>query len=498
MQDHMDLGPVELSYAAAVRGHMPAPAGTSLTYALLGATDAEAGVALAASNPEGQFYFFCNIAADTTQFENISRNRGVTNCRAITASVTEFSSKILSGASAWPAFDYLCLDTTSLLLLPEELHQFMAATPRAISTRGLVALRYRPFNRLDDAFQYVVNTFADQVPETSHAEFMAELSALATRMSARNRVVGQMLADHAKTGDLKGLRGKLRPDVPTSKTLDVQQSMLKAGMHYLGDAKISDNYLEMAVPKAAQEQLMTLSKTPHFEVFKDLARDKLVRCDVWSRPEADYSITPEELFKRFSFGIAQTSAIPATLKVGEQELNLKAPPFARLVAMMSVMPITLADCVEDPEQAAAHPADIVSALQILVAAGIAAPMRACFAGGRVDSSSPKAANQFNLHALALNEAPTSSVPLLASVIIGRPVRMDAKDFLVLKSITQQSGMEGSAHVLKLLLEMVATDPLKALTLLGGRQPTTDLAASMINDVCQRDFANWYGYGLLAA
>ena len=98
--------------------------------------------------------------------------------------------------------------------------------------------------------------------------------------------------------------------------------------------------------------------------------------DSWVKQPAERSIASAELFGGFAYGITvPREEIPASFKAQGKDIDLSSSLYLKLIDLMAVMPIGIGDFLLHPSGQDEKPSKIVEALQVLVACGIASPMR---------------------------------------------------------------------------------------------------------------------------
>jgi hypothetical protein len=164
---------------------------------------------------------------------------------------------------------------------------------------------------------------------------------------------------------------------------------------------------------------------------------------------------------------------------------------------MTMMPISIGDFLAHPDGKGFAPIDIIGALQILVACGIALPMRGLYHTGNFTSvAQPRFAGNFNR---VLGQTELSSDEIwLASPTLGSGVSVSVCEGLVMQAL-DRAGLANSVSVLLPELERLAKNPALASSVTAGLAvPTATSAHEMIEDTVSRSIVQWYAYGLLEA
>ncbi|MGB4101811.1 MAG: methyltransferase regulatory domain-containing protein [Alphaproteobacteria bacterium] len=495
MKQHIDLGPIELSYAAALRGIVPRAAGVPFRYIRCGAMDVQEMLGLAASNPDGEFVFVLPDSMQANAAQARARALRLSNLAFLGMSLAALRSAVADGTQKLATADYVCIDCTHDR--PGSTHQdAMALADVLTAPGGLFACRYAPFATPEDSLRFMVTEFLPELPPEQHVEFLHELKQIGqTYFSTHPQqalALNQALGMQQPEQFLKGFG----TSNPGSNTLSMIVGMNQHHFGFVGDAVFAANYLEMMVPAAAQEIVYGLREHLLYEIIKDFASARAFRTDIWVKPSAVLSGNLAQLFGGFYYGMTDVGvALPEKLSVAEQEVDLKTPLVARLLKLMQVMPITIGDFLAHEVGQEFKPTETVMAIQILVACGVIAPMRGSFSGmGQADHHYPRLLGQYNqqLRGMVIDGA----CALLASPVAGRPLRLDLPEALVLQAV-DRVGFAESADSLMSELVRVSGNPAQArLIFTVGKNPAPEFAENLIREVCMANMVGWYALGIL--
>lgn len=488
MRQLLDFGPVELRYAAALRGIVPVSPETAFIYARYGKIVPEAALCLAASNPEGQFYFLMPDAVQAASAQERAQILRLNNCRFVVPTATDL-----------PAMDFFCADLGETYE-PTELQKAQEMAGRFLAAGGLFACRYAPFSVKQDGLHYMVAEFAPELQPAQHVEFLHELKQLGQYYFSRHpeaaaaldNALGQqnpqLFLDHHGAGHS-----------PLSVTVQMIAGLVPAGFSFVGDAEIQANYLELMVPKQAQEVLFALRGHLLYESIKDFATARATRTDIWVKQPAQMTGDLATLFGHCYFGLPDgLRMIGDTVRVNGQTLDLKPLIFQKLLGVMQLLPLTVGDFLSHPDGAGFTSQDVVMAMHALVAFGLAVPMRGSFGGlGQVDYQYPQLAGQYNQQ-LRATQVKDGTV-LLASTVAGRPLQFSLAEALVLQAVGRV-GLAESADALMPELHRVAGDPDLSASIFTAQDatPANDFAETMIRDICSTHMVGWYALGVLDA
>jgi len=223
----------------------------------------------------------------------------------------------------------------------------------------------------------------------------------------------------------------------------------------------------------------------------------MVRSDIWCRQPVSQIADPGQLFGGFTYGITVSrDQVPAEVKAQGTVVSLNSPLYTKLIELMTLMPIGVGDFLAHPNGKGFSALDVVGAIQVLAALGIAQPMRGMPGSGDVtDVAQPRLSGRFNQY---LSEVPVTGAGMwMASPIVGNAVEISARDALVMQALNRV-GLANSVSVLLPELERLAQNPSAAARVMDATQPTAETAQAMIQDVVSKSIVQWYAYGLLEA
>lgn len=487
MQQTLNLDPVALRYAAALRGVVPPAPETPFRYARFGAITVNEALCLAASNPEGSFQFVLPDASAVAVATARAQALRLTQCSFVTPDAPE----------AFAPVDIFCADLGAATAAAA-LSQVQTMAQQRVAPGGLFVCRYAPFPAHCDALQFMVAEFAPELPAAERLEFLHELKQLGGAYFAAHPAAATALDAALGAQQPEAFLQRYGLGAPAgSAAVQMIAALAPAQFGFLGDAAIAANYLELMVPPAAQDVLYGLRQHLLYEVIKDFATARATRCDIWVRQPATFSADSPALFGYFYFGLRDSVALPARLEKNGQTLELTPPLFQQLLTLMRLMPLTIGDVLSHPDCQGFAPADVVAAIHMLVAFGVAVPMRGSFAGlGQTNFHYPRLAGAYNqqLQREAVQEAPI----FLASPVAGRPLELEVPEALVLQAVGRV-GLAESADALMPELQRVAGHPaLAGKVFTSGTAVAADFAENLIRDICNDQMVSWYALGVLDA
>ncbi len=490
----IDLSPVRLSYVAALRGVKPRVPDTSFAYAQYAPGNIGNLICLAASNPEGCFYGILPDGACVEKAQKQTLERQVNNITFMEGSLTSGSSLNVS----LPPLEYLVCEDIEASLSEAEREALYILAEKKLKPNGLLAFRYRAYANMDQALRFLVSEFAPEMNVDQAKEFLQELKALGPIYFADKPLILAALDRAIASGIPDEFFLSLdQSPAAESGTFDAMAGLLPHGFAFAGDADVGANYMELVTPATAHPILENCREHLLYEPIKDFAMQRLERNDIWCRLPADQSDNEAVLFGGFTYGITTPrDQVPLEITAHGKTIDLRQKPFVKLIELMTTLPMSIGDFLQHPSGQGVSSADAVTAIQILVATGVARPMRSGYPGlVEAELTRPKWAAGYNRY---LDKNPiTSNKVQLASSVVGNPVTVSARDALVMQAISR-AGMEESVAALLPELYRVSQDPALAAQIMDIAEPTPEMAHNMIQDVVGKSIVRWYAYGLLAA
>ncbi|MDP9128417.1 MAG: methyltransferase regulatory domain-containing protein, partial [Pseudomonadota bacterium] len=442
MTPHSLSSPVSLSYVASLRGLSPRPPGASFTYALVNCRQPALLTCLAASNPEGQFYGFVGDSAARAKADSEARAGQVDNVHFVAPGATV------------PPLNYLCADDIEAPLSQKEREALFDLAESALIPGGLLHYRYRAYDNESGSLRFLVREFAPEMNVEQAKVFLLELKALGGHYFSGHPAAAIRLNEAIASGVPDEFFGDYEGGVARSGSIETLMGLLPRGLTYAGDADIAANYLDLAVPPSGQTIILESVQNPLYESLKDFALNRSIRADIWCRGPVTPVADLPELFGGFSYGIVgQKDGVPDSFKAQGKTVDLSSPLFRKLTGLMSLLPISIGDFLAHPDGAGFSALEVVGAVQILVACGIAQPMRGLYRSRNVESvAQPRFAGAFNKQ---LGQTVLSGEDMwLASQAIGSAVSVSAKEALVMQAL-DRGGLANSVSVLLPELQRLA-------------------------------------------
>ncbi|MGB9154646.1 MAG: methyltransferase regulatory domain-containing protein [Alphaproteobacteria bacterium] len=496
MKPQSTFSPVALRYIAALRGNKPKRTGTAFTYAEIACSNPNKLICLAASNPEGRFYGFVADEATRRASEQEADKRGTFNAVFLVGTPSETLARIANGSSLPPMLDYLCCDESTKPLSAAEHAALFDLAQKRLNPGGLFTVSYRAHDRDDGALRFIVRELTPSMNDEQQQVFLTELKRLGSTYLAQHADVAARLNDAIVKGTPKNFFSLYDTAPAMSATADTIAAMRARGLSYAGDATLTSNYVELAVPVEAQELIVGFRTNPLYESIKDFAINRLVRSDIWIHSPAAPSGNPAELFGGFAYGIIMPrDQIPAKHVAQGKTIDLSGKLYGKLLDLMSLMPVGVGDVLSHPAGQGEQPEKILEALQILVACGIASPMRGQMTSTVSDSTAqPRLVGSFNRY-LDKTDLTDKDV-YLSSQVMGCGITFSAREAFVMQAVNR-AGLTNSVSALMPELRRIAHTP-ASMSVIKADEATPEMALSLVRDVVGKSLPQWYAYALLEA
>lgn len=496
MKPQSTFSPAPLRFIAGLRGHSFRPASPDFAYADAACVDPESLICLAASNPEGRFYGF--VADDTARraAETLAAQRGVFNAIFLTGRISEILARLNNGAVLPSMLDYLCCDESESALPDAERAALFDLAQNRLKPGGLLVTSYKPYDSDGGALRFLVRELAPEMNADQKQTFLLEIRKLATGYLSRHSDIDAKLKDSIVKGTPDEFFSLFAQGAATSMTFDTKVAMTGRGMAYAGDAQLTSNYVELAVPADAQELVVRCRDHALYEPIKDLALDRTVRSDIWVKPPFTLSSNAAELFGGFAYGITMPrDAVPSSFAAQGKTLDLSSPLYTKLIDLMAVLPVGVGDFLSHPSGQGENADKVIAAIQILVACGIAVPMRGKRAATNTASvAQPRFVGSFNRY--IDKTSVTNDDVWMASPVLGCGVKVTAREALVMQALNR-AGLANSVSALMPELRRLAETG-QASAILPMSTPTPEAVQEMVRDIVGQSLPQWYAYGMLEA
>lgn len=489
LQTNADFSPISLRYTATLRGVVSPQAGTPFSYAMVGSFDPEMLINLAASNPEGQFFG----VVGNQELRDILR-----------VNTSRFGLMNLSWLETQDKLprhlDFFCFMSPDTRPDVDTRESIFNLAQNLLVPGGLFASRYQAYENADEILRFLAQEYAPEFSKEQEPALLDHIAKLGTRFFASNSNRARDL-NNAKTQNnaTAYFESLVNEGDAFSGTFLTMAGLLPRGFAYAGDADIGANYLELSAPQESHEPLLKSQSPLLYESLKDFALQRTVRNDIWVKTPVEQTLDKPALFGPYVFGITvDPQDLPSHLEtVGGKSIDLSTTLFKNLIQLMDMLPLGIGDFLSHPLGKEQDPDDVLSALQILVATGIAQPMRSRYdSASTIDLTTPLPSGNI----LSFIKETTIDAPFLqiASTIAGRALSVPARDALVLQAISRV-GLGNSAGALYNELQRLSeANPALASHVMNAPAPSKQMAQEMVQSVVKDSILKWYAYGLLAA
>lgn len=485
----VDLSPVKLNYVGALRGLKPHSMETSTSYALLGSFDPDSLIQMAASNPHGQFYGVLANEADASRATDIAALRKISNVRFVSS-----PDKVPSD------LQYLCFENDTNVLSQQQRDELFDLAQTKLAAGGLFAFRYKAYDNPDQILQFLIAEYAPEVTPDKALAFMLDLKALGASYFSEHPIALAALdkaitsRDHASFFDAC----EKKDGAALSGAFEALAGLLPRDFSFVGEADIAANYLELVAPVASHSVLEKCRDHLLYEPIKDFVLQRLVRNDVWVKRPVEQTFDDAELYGQFTFGITlPEERVPAMVKTQSGDIALTSVLFKRLISLMTTLPLGVGDFLHHPAGQGMKPEDVIASINVLIACGIAQPMRS-----RYEGTSPSKVTRhvwstpYNEY-LNLAEI-TEPTVVLASPVIGAALSIPARDALVLQAITRVGLVHCAAALQPELQRILQKNPALAAQIMDAAEATDEVVHNIVTNVVSNNMGRWFAYGLLAA
>jgi hypothetical protein len=490
------FSPISLRYIAGLRGNKPKKTGVEFSYAEVACTVPENLICLAASNPEGRFYGFVSDDTARSEAEDAAAQRGTFNVIFMTGSPAETLTRLENGSSLPPMLDYLCCDESKNPLSTAERSSLFTLAQTRLNPGGLFVTSYRACASEDGSLRFLVQELAPEMDSEQKRDFLDEIKTLGSAYLAKHSETAKALDKAISKNAPRDFFSLFDGTAATSATFDTLANAASLGFIYAGDATLTSNYVELAIPHEAQDLIVSCRASPLYEPIKDFTLNREIRSDIWIKAPCEQSTDPVELFGGFAYGIVlPREQIPPTYAAKGKMIDLSDPLYGKLLDLMSIMPIGIGDILAHPSGCGEAPEKILEALQILVACGFASPMRGTMtANNNFSVSQPRFVGNFNRFLDKTNL--TDQDVLFASQVAGCGVVLPAREAFVMQAINRV-GLSDSVMALMPELQRIANTP-AAMSVINAEEPTAEIAHAMVLDIVGKSLPQWYAYALLEA
>jgi hypothetical protein len=496
MKPHSLFSPVSLRYIAALRGNKSKKAGMAFTYAQAFCTLPEELICLAASNPEGRFYGL--VADDTARrtAEEKAALRGTFNVIFLAGTPSQILARLANGSALPPMLDFLCCDENAQGLSEAERTALFDLAQNRLNPGGLFVRAYRAYGDDLASLRFLVKELAPEMNDAQKIEFLSDIKKLGSAHLGKHGDLAQKLDAAIAKKAPQDFFAALASGDAKSATFDTMVDMGKRGLSYAGDARMEANFVELSVPAEAQDLIVSCRGNALYEPIKDFALNRTVRFDIWAKAGGARATDPTALFGGFAYGIlTPRDHVPLSFAAQGKLIDFSSPLYTSLIDLMCVMPVGVGDILTHESGKGEDAAKILEAIQVMVACGIAHPMRGSLIETRTGSiAQPRLVGSFNryLDKTDLNDKEV----WFASQVLGSGITLPASEAFVMQALNR-AGLNNSVSALMPELRRVAKTT-AGLSIIKEAEPTAEIAHAMVTEIVGKSLPQWYAYALLEA
>jgi hypothetical protein len=496
MKPHTIFSPVSLRYIAALRSNKSKKAGQPFTYAQAFCHLPEELICLAASNPEGRFYGLVTDDAARRSAEEMAAQRGTFNVIFLAGTPSQILARLANGSALPPMLDFLCCDENAQALDGAERTALFDLAQNRLNPGGLFVRSYRAYSDELASLRFLVRELAPEMSDAQKLEFLTDIKKLGGAHLNKHGDLAKKLDAAIAAKAPQDFFALLANGDAKSATFDTMVDMGKRGLSYAGDARMASNYVELAIAPAAQDLIVSCRTNPLYEPIKDFALGRTIRVDIWSKTGGERSTDVATLFGGFAYGIlTPRDHVPLSFAAQGKLIDLSGPLYTKLIDIMAVMPVGVGDVLAQENTKGEDPAKILEALQIMVAVGIAHPMRGTLTATNTGSiAQPRLVGSFNRY---LDKTDLSDKEVwFASQVMGCGVTLPASEAFVMQALNR-AGLNNSVSALMPELRRIANTSV-GLSIIHEAEPTAEIAHAMVTEIVGKSLPQWYAYALLEA
>ena len=410
--------PVHLGYVCALNGVKgPDPAG-AYRYCEIGCGTGKTVNVLAAANPDAEFLGIDINPRHIDEALTLARGGELSNARFLAADIAG------PEVGDLPTFDFITLHGVYAWVAPAVRRAIRDFIAEKLSPGGVVYLSYNAlpgWGGIAQMQRYFHERAArsDGEPVEVAKVILDELETLREKKAPFflvNPSAGAVLEQIRKQDLRYVVHEFLAGDWCPMAFADVAGAMAAAGLAYVGDAQIIENFVDHAVPEEFPGFLKAIPDRMARESAKDFITNRFFRADVYMRSSAAArQAAAGDRLGSVLFGTEKTSReLADTIEICDGRVKIEGAYFDRLKDILAAAPLSLDDITERCDLAGGRPEPLVEALKLLTAGRQLLPFArrgealAERPWRRVSASSP-------LNRLLLRE------PLVSSVVVASPV-----------------------------------------------------------------------------
>lgn len=377
-----DQAPEHLDLVCLLNGALPPRRGERFTYCELGSGQGLTALALAAANPEGEFYAVDFNPAHIARARDMAAEAGLGNVTCL----EESFETLADGGPELPEFDYITLHGVWSWVSPDLREAILRFLDRRLKPGGAAMVSYNalPGWTGGQPVQFLLRSFAEEARGTSDVRILSAYSRIA-RMAetespylTENAVLGR-IKESAERGEIAYLTHEyLTPHWAPQYHADVARDMSRAKLAYVGSTVIPCNFPELMMSESQRRMWGEIEDAALRESFVDFFNIRSFRSDLYLRGRR--MLEPGERDARLK-AVTLGPALPREkmglqLEVPSGKVTLSEPIYAPMLDRLSQGPCSVGELMgeaEIPRGTELSPGEVAG---LLVSLRAAMPVRA--------------------------------------------------------------------------------------------------------------------------
>ncbi|NBW96882.1 MAG: methyltransferase domain-containing protein [Planctomycetia bacterium] len=367
------MAPARIRYVAALNGVRPPAGGPGLRFLELGCGFGTTLLALAASNPAGEFTGVDFLPAHVEHMRREVAATGLGNVRVLGTDFAHLPTDL-------GQFDIIALHGVFSWVSPETRESIFGILRRHLAPGGIAEVTYNCMPGWASLLpvRSLIRHFAARVEGDSLARVRAALAEVAALRAAdiplfHDQPLAAQLVDRLLKADPHYVAHEyLNEHWAAFDAADVIGMFAGLGLGHAGRATYHHNHVPLCSPPQFGPQFAGLDLAAT-ETLKDFHINAMFRWDLFSAtpretwsPAERVAAAPDLHFRK----AIRNATLPHTVKYGAVTAGLAGPPHEELLGLIGNRGWTFTDLFAAAELAAFPPADIVEAIDLGVATGL--------------------------------------------------------------------------------------------------------------------------------
>lgn len=369
---YASMAPARIRYVATLHGIRPPEIAPGFRFLELGCGFGTTLLALAASNPPGEFTGVDFLPAHVEHMHGELAATGLENVRVLGTDFAGLPADI-------GRFDIIALHGVFSWVSPETRSCIFEIIRRHLAPGGIVEVTYNCMPGWASMLpvRSLIRHFAARAEGDSVARARAAVAAVAAVRAAdiplfHDQPLAAQLVDRLVAADPRYVAHEYLNEHWTAFDAAAVIGMFaELGLGHAGRMSFHHNHLALCVPPRFGPQFTGLDAAG-IESLKDFYINTTFRWDLFSAsPRQDW--TPAERAAAADLWFRKASpraTLPHTVKFGTVEVGIAGPPHEELLAVMGDRGWTLAELLDARELAAFTPASIIEAIDLGVATAL--------------------------------------------------------------------------------------------------------------------------------